>query len=81
MPFYHSRMILDQYVLRALHESDPKDWPAGAREHVRLASETAVICIRFGTESKAWLQHSSAAQYWFHIKRESSLHPRSLSRR
>lgn len=70
MPFYHTRMILDQYVLRALCESDPKEWPAGAREYVGLATETAVICIRFGTESKAWLQHASAAQYWFHIKRE-----------
>lgn len=71
MPFHHIRMVLDHYVLRALNAAERSTFPPSAREFVSLAAMSAQQVVSFGTQTKAWLNHASAAQYWTHLKGEA----------
>lgn len=52
------------YSLKALEAGRRITDVEKAREHVRLGIESALLILRFATESRLWLPHSSSAQYY-----------------
>lgn len=64
IPYHHIRLNLVFYSVKAIEQGTPIADIAKAREHVRLGIESALLILRFGTESRLWLPHSSSAQYY-----------------
>ncbi|KAK4046797.1 hypothetical protein OIV83_005792 [Microbotryomycetes sp. JL201] len=72
-PYHHNRLIFDGYVLQKLEEADSSEITVDVRVFIRAAVETLFYCIKFGTETRMWLHHATAAHYWAQIKVPAAL--------
>ncbi|KAM0786579.1 hypothetical protein ACM66B_002035 [Microbotryomycetes sp. NB124-2] len=72
-PYHHNRLIFDGYVLQKLEEADKNEITDDVRAYIRAAVETLFYCIKFGTETRMWLHHATAAHYWAQVKVPAAL--------
>ncbi|KAK4047443.1 hypothetical protein OIO90_006188 [Microbotryomycetes sp. JL221] len=67
VPFHHGRQALLMYIFRNMVIDDrARNYPK-MREYARMGTESALVLMRWGIESRIWLPHSMVAQYLHHV--------------
>ncbi|KAK4049273.1 hypothetical protein OIV83_004209 [Microbotryomycetes sp. JL201] len=67
VPFHHGRQSLLMYIFRNMVIDDRARQYPKMREFAKRGSESALVIMRWGIESRIWLPHSMVAQYLHHV--------------
>ncbi|KAM0790476.1 hypothetical protein ACM66B_003352 [Microbotryomycetes sp. NB124-2] len=67
VPFHHGRQSLLMYIFRNMVIDDRARSYPRMRDFARRGSESALVIMRWGIESRIWLPHSMVAQYLHHV--------------
>lgn len=73
IPLHHGRVCCTSWILLYIEPGSEEAQNPRVREMARLAYDSTQALIRFGTESRIWLTHSSVAKYYQRVNVPSSL--------